>query len=161
MYARDAYVEVFGGRHAHRVENRRSFERDWNVRGPRRQHRNGRNAADRSSIPNRDPRRGINRRQPGEHLHLLLAELGRDAELILADEQLAQMRNGFPRAEHHLGDSSAALAMPVPANVAHDASSGSDRLPLWSPARSSATKVNPAFRQARCSSVLTGSSIAR
>jgi hypothetical protein len=128
--AGDTDVEMPRGRHTHRSENRHGFERDRNVSRPRGQDRNRWNAALIPRIPNGHPRLGINRRESGQQPHLIVTQPGCNTKLFFILEQLTQVFARFARSEHDFGNSGSCFTVPVPANVRHDARTGSERLPL-------------------------------
>src|SRR5207253_3753040 len=118
------------GRDAHRIERRRRFQSDWDVGGSSGDNWHYRNVSLLPRVTNRHPCFRMNRCEIAQDFHLLVAQPRCDAQLTCGLENLAQMRTRFSGTVNDLGNSCARLAIAVPANLRHDATNGSDILPL-------------------------------
>src|SRR6202162_5735860 len=157
MYSRHADIEMSSCRNAHRIESSRRFQSNRDVgRSSRNDWHEWHNPL-RAGIADSHARFRVDGRQIAEDLHLLCAQPRRHAKLRRVLEDLTKMRGCLPRTINHFRNSGARLAIDVPPNLRHDATKGSETLPLWSPPKSSATNLKPAFLQARRSSWRSGS----
>src|ERR1700693_2451557 len=152
-----SHIKVGGSGNTHRFERGSGFEGYRYVRCTGCDHGNSGHVPLLARVANRHPRFRVNRRQLAQHLHLLVAQTRCNSQLGRAFENLAQVCARLPRTVDHFRNSGARFAVAIPANLTHDPTRGSDRLPLCNPPRSSATNLKPAFLQARRSSPLSGS----